>query len=242
MLIDIYHTLVRENVTWPGKIGDSAAESARYEDLKMLLGDYKFELNLKAFRTELGYLRHPTAPEKGQLDMNGFPIPDSWREDDFSSDQAIPLYLAYRQAGMPEADEMKRRIQRAGWKTGNRKLIHPGFYAILNDWRWLECLSVLVQGIIFKLPYRWSDSSKWFEKMDQSSADYLNYVHTAARVPRIFRTEDADTIKLKIRQYFVENANPEPNCEFVLEKYERVIDKYFRPKNRSFFEWFLSKD
>lgn len=212
MFIDEYGCMAMEQTSFPGNIGDSAAESGRLEHLRMLLGDYVAVTNLENFVTELGYVRHPTAP------------PD-WREKDFSGDQALPLFLAWRRGtNFTRAEQMLRRIKRDGWRTGNGDLVSPGFWAIMNDRNTLLVTTVAAQALLFKFPYRWSDSKKWFEKSEGSSGDYLNWIHLAVYCPRwIRRLVNAEVLKQKIREYY----KPEPNSEWVIEKYDQVIARYW---------------
>lgn len=74
MKFDKYGCIEMEQCGWPGNIGDSCAETCR---LKLLDGVI---LGLDVFKTDLGFVRHPTAPE-------------GWRESDFSGDQALPLLM-----------------------------------------------------------------------------------------------------------------------------------------------------
>jgi len=211
MLIDSFLVLVMEHSSFEGNRGDSCAETARYAHLKMLLGDYKSDVNLNIFVTPLGYIRHPE-------------VPDSWKEKDFSEDQGKPLYLAFKKMQSPQMDEMKKRINNADNRMGNGDLITPGFYGILHDYNWLNTTSVFVQSLIFKFPYRWSDSKKWFEKSEGSSADYLNHIHTAVYAPKIIRKMvSKDRLKERIRHYY----SNEPNSQFIIDLYDQVIERFW---------------
>lgn len=211
MFIDSYMVLVMEHSSYEGNRGDSCAETSRYVHLKMLLGDYYMDVNLNTFVTPLGYIRHPEVPE-------------DWKEKDFSEDQGKPLYLAFKKAGFHQADQMKKRIKDAGNRMGNGDLITPGFWGILHDSKLLVNMSVLIQSLIFKLPYRWSDSKKWFEKSEGSSADYLNHIHMAVYSPKwIRRLVNKEVLKNKIKDYY----SIEPNSQFVIDLYNQVIEKYW---------------
>ncbi len=91
MIIQNYVIVMEQNpVGDPGNLGDSCAETSRYAHLKMLLDDYKLDVNLNTFVTPLGYIRHPD-------------VPDSWKEKNTSEDQVKPLFLAFQKASFPQA-------------------------------------------------------------------------------------------------------------------------------------------
>lgn len=213
MYIDNYKAIRMEQVAMPGAVGDSCSETARYAHLKMLLGDYYMDVNLNIFVTPLGYIRHPE-------------VPDDWKEKDFSEDQGKPLFLAFKRAGFPQVDEMKRKIVgNSLWgRMGNGDPISPGFKGILNDWGWLRDLTVIGQSLIFKLPYRWSDSKKWFERSEGSSGDYLNHIHMAVYSPQfVRRLVSKEILKQKVRDYY----KPEPNSQWIIDLYDKVLEEYW---------------
>lgn len=216
MKIDSYNTLVMEHVSWPGNIGDSCAETSRYLHLLHVLNRQLIKLDLNQFVTNLGFVRHPTAPAK---DDNG----DSWREDDFSSDQGLPLFLAAKCSNLGLANIIKDRIKENKYRTGNGDLIAPMFYSLMYC-NWLTSIFVLFQALLFKLPFRWSDSENKFEEMEESSADYLNWIHTAIYAPKwIRKLISKNILKQKVREYYL----PEPNVKFLINLYDEVIDKYW---------------
>lgn len=207
--------LISETSDYPGSIGDSAHNTARLVLLKYHLG-ISTEMHWQAlinFRSPSGYLRHWKAPI-------------GWRENDSTTDMLCPLYLAYKICQPGLAKEMKARIK-DGWMSGNGNLISPNFYAILNENQWLINQTLWAQAMIFKLPYRWSDSKKWFEKSSGSSADYLNFIHTAALAyPWVRYLVSKKVLKTKVREYF----KPEPASELMTEiinLYDQFIDQYF---------------
>lgn len=212
MYLDAYHVIRMEQNEMPGAVGDSCAETGRYAHLKMLLSEYEVlsEVDLTVFITDKGYIRHPEVPE-------------DWKEKDFSGDQAVPLYLAFARAGMAQGHEMRQRLKSNGYKTGNGDYISIGFFAKLKELQWLQNLSTLAQGLIFKLPYRYSESKKGLEKTEGSSADYLNWLHLAVYTPKWLRKiVSKDTLKQKVREYY----KPEPN-PIVIELYDRVLERYW---------------
>lgn len=189
--------IVLEQCGWPGNIGDSAAETGRAAVLGVR------GLNLAQFRTDAGYVRHPTAPE-------------GWRESDFSNDQALPLYLGFH--GAPFLDLHLRSEMRDRYKG---KLVPPGFRFSLDGKLWAAAWAVRVQGWLFALPYRWSDSKRWFERMDSSSADFLNYFVTIVWLHRRgYRVKPRPETMDKIRSYYL----VEPNA-FIVEYYEKAMQE-----------------
>lgn len=189
-----------------GNLGDACAENARIVHLQIRL-IRPTDIPLQLFRTALGYVRHPDSP---------------WRENDMSSDQLLPLYLCYKQLYQSLGYEMFDRIERAKWHTGNGDIVSPGFYAFLKDWQWLVDANVLAQALILNLPYRWSDSKKWFEKT--GSADFLNWIHAAFYAPHLVREFiSKKTLKEKVASYYA----PEPNSQFLIDLYNTAIDWYF---------------
>ncbi len=209
MKLDDYKTMVMEQCPWPGNIGDSCAETSRYAHLKLLLGDDIDDVNLNCFVTTRGYIRHPTAP-------------DAWRERDFSSDQALPLFLAFSLFDAKQAQKMKYRMEDYKWRTGNGNLVSPLLYALLNESQFLLKLFVVIQALLFAFPTRWSDSKNQFESSIDSSCDYINYIHCTVKVPRHYQLVHLDFLKEKVRQYY----HNEPNSEFLIELYDKVIDKF----------------
>lgn len=214
MIIDKYNTLVMEHCSHPGNIGDSCAETSRYQHLLNILGEFGPKLDLNAFVTESGFVRHPTAPEK---DDNG----DSWRETDFSGDQALPLFLA---ADNQLRSKLFYSLKKAGWRTGNGDLMAPIFLGLVTQKKWLVNLCIVGQALLFKLPWRWSDRYNRFEEMKDSSADYLNFIHASIYASSWARKLVLkSTLKRKVADYYA----VEQNSEFLIAAYERVIDEYW---------------
>jgi hypothetical protein len=207
MKIDEFGCLVMEHSSPEGNLGDSCAETGRLEHMLMVLGEPS-QCSMFPFLTDKGYVRHPNA---------------IWREDDFSSDQALPFYLVTK--NRPLGIQMHQRIQAAGWKTGNGTFVSPGFYALLKDSQFLINQTLAAQALIFKFPWRWSDSKKWFEKSEGSSADYLNWIHAAAYAyPWVRNMIPKQRLKDKVIDYY----DSEPYSIWVVELYERFIDLHFQ--------------
>ena len=196
MKIDEYGCVVMEKDGTPGDLGDSCAESSR---LDIIAPVHRHKLDLNAFVTANGFVRHPKSP---------------WREDDFSNDQALPLILA-------------DYIRGAWWKIpGTNTIASPGVWAaVRGNWK-LLALTVKMQNLLFALPYRWSDSKKWFERTSGSSADYLNYF-----VSIVFLRRRGITVKMrpetldKVRSYY---AN-EPRSDWIVEAYLGAAANEIRP-------------
>jgi hypothetical protein len=150
-----------------GNLGDSCAETTRYYLVAgCTFGD--LELVIKNFVTPKGYVRHPASP---------------WREDDFTSDQLLPLYILFDEYGIPyERERIEKRVKEAGWKTGNGDylsfLFISVFYRAHGRANFFTDLPILLQAIAFRwLPYRWNEATRSFERTDGSSCDWLNYYH-----------------------------------------------------------------
>lgn len=208
MRIDELGCVEMQQTGWPGNIGDSAAESGRLEHLRMLLGEYVSISNLDMFVTSLGYVRHPK-------------VPPEWAEKDFSSDQALPLYLAWRRSGnYSRSEEMRRRLK---YKTGNGDLLSPGLFAEMHA-EWLRVPLLLTQLAIFKFPYRWNDERRSFERTKNSSADYINFIHVAVYAPKWLRKLiSPKTLMDKVMDYY----EPEPQSAMIKNLYFNVVNKYF---------------
>ncbi len=194
----------------PSCYGDSAAETSREERLKQILGLQSTAYRLAHFRTATGYVRHPSPA-----------MPKDWRETDFSSDQAFPLYLALRHAGLQMADEMKERIKLIGGRTGNGDPIAPFLWAALIDSKLLMSFFCIVSALFFCVPFRWSDSKNWFESSADATGDYLNYFHALPYCYWWARWIRGKTILAKVTAYY----KNESNTEELLGLYAQAIKK-----------------
>lgn len=204
-----------EQVGFPGNIGDSCAETFRWILLrKYLKWPISYTEVTSAIRqTSTGtdqYLRHPESP---------------WREDDFSSDQWIP-----------RATVVTGMAVNAGSKTGNGDTYSIIAQALIKRVRagkgTMWDFSLYAQLLAFKLPYRWSDSKKWFENNDESSADYLNWFIYLVFCEMDGHSYWSQTAKngmdpyvliAKLRSYYRNEPNP-----FVLDAYETTIKQMWR--------------
>jgi hypothetical protein len=222
MYIDTYGFIIMEQSALPGGYGDSCAETSRYVVLAYINGK-KLDIDLRPFVTEKGVLRHPDSP---------------WREDDTSSDQVYPLIAAGYVLQPVVAYKAIKQIADAGDRTGNSDKINIGMYAQIarffsKDYLWVRDLTLVGQALIFKIPFRWSDSKKRLERSSGSSSDYLNFINglAFARInkwtwpcwlaTKIISKEKAMS---KVSDYY----KPEPNSDWLLQLYTRAIPKIWQ--------------
>lgn len=218
MVFDNYGYIVMEQSGLPGGYGDSCAETSRYVTLKAVIGD-QVVINLVSFVTDQGVLRHPLSP---------------WREDDTSLDQMYPLLAATTLTNKELRNKVDGFITDYSGKTYNGKIVNFGMQAQVARSRdekhlWINDLSILGQALIFKLPYRWSDSKKWFEKND-STSDYLNFVNGIA-FAKVKNNETwpiklakklikKETVLEKVKSYY----QPEPNSQWLVDLYSKALE------------------
>ena len=210
MFFDNIPAIVSEQSTGDSAIGDSCAETARFIVVTYTDGNVTYDVTGFAFRTDKGYVRHPNIVQ--------------WREEDFSCDQALPLFLAYKLKGPPMAEEMKDRIKAAGWRTGNGTLISPMFYAILKGNKFLLNLAVAGQALLFKVPWRWSDSKKAFESSQDASGDYLNWWMGAMQASPWARNLVPPSVLISKVEHYYRN---EPNNSTILALYSNSIRRTY---------------
>ena len=215
MFFDNIPAIVSEQSTGASARGDSCAETARFLYLKLHLDNTENLplVNVTSFRTEKGYVRHPDPM-----------MPLDWREGDFSCDQALPLYLTYIMLFPRMAEEMKARIQKAGWRTGNGTLISPMFYAILKGNKFLLNLAVAGQALLFRVPFRWSDSKKAFESSQDASGDYLNWWMGAMQASSWARNLVPPSVLISKVEHYYRN---EPNNSTILALYSNSIRRTY---------------
>lgn len=215
MILDEQNYIIMEQSGLPGGYGDSCAETSRYITLLAVI-DEKVIIDLSGFVTDKGILRHPKSP---------------WREDDTSLDQMYPLLAA---ASLTE-DTKELRHEIDEYITGNRgrtyndKILTLGMNAQIDRSRGKPGLDLALigQALLFKIPFRWSDSKKKFEKNTDSS-DYLNFVNGlafahlkhptwASKVAKLLTNKDK--VLQKIKDYY----SPEPNSEWLIKIYEKAL-------------------
>ncbi len=220
MYLDSQNLIVMEQSGLPGGYGDSASETGRYVTLLAVIGD-KIIIDLSPFITDKGILRHPESP---------------WKEDDISSDQVSPLLAAASINQLYISDRIISLIRNNDNRTGNGDLISFGMWAQLRRAEkasnlWFSDLALLGQVLMFKIPFRWSDSKQKFEK-NTNSSDYLNFVNSLA-----FAKIKGDTLSSKLAKWLTSKDivlqkvkdyyNPEPNSEWLLKKYEQALDRIY---------------
>lgn len=214
MKSDSFGCLISEQGDYPSNLGDSCAETCRALHMRHWLKAYTIIpfLSYYKFITESGYVRHPNAPH-------------DWREDDFTSDQALPLFVFLKASHSEDLKlQMISRIRENNWKTGNGDLVTPIFFSLLIESKWLLNFCLIIQTLLFKLPFRWSDSKKKFESMENMSGDYLNFIHASAYASPIVRKLISQTkLKDRVRHYYKD----EPNCAWLIALYDEFIEKFW---------------
>lgn len=160
---------------WPGNGGDSCANTARHAIATAVLGAV-LRVNLVQFRTDNGYVRHPKSPTCAPVTC------EDWTKT-FTSDQAIPLLMAYEVTGNSWlAREMRWRVM---WYTAPGKRSHLVLTFLARQELWLVVLAQLVQVLLFIIPIRWSDDNRLDGKFLKfvwsrgSTSDYLNFAAIA---------------------------------------------------------------
>jgi len=200
MIKGIYGELISETSEAPGCYGDSCAETSRYYILKWPDAD---KSTLSIFITNTFFIRHPESP---------------WREDDFSTDQALPFFLATCSA------KMYHQLKANHWRLPNGHFISPVFYAILTNRKWLINLCVFAQTLIFKLPWRWDDGKKKFTK-NTNTSDYLNFYHIAYPMSKWARKlVSKEKMISAIESYYESELQASKDKELTLE----IINLYKR--------------
>jgi hypothetical protein len=235
----------------PGRIGDACAETFRVRHLKFFLIFRKpvDELAFKMAKLEVltayqgvrrdsGFLRHPAL--ENYVDKKG----KSWGVTDYTFDQGLPMYLCVWAYGLnTEGLEIEERWEKK-WQTAPGKFLPPNYFVMKQrngGWQSVVTdLPLLLQAWGMKyLPYRWSDdpNKKWyqrFEKMESSSADYLNWLHLILQAEykghtfisrRAKNAFTSGVVMGKIRAYYL----PEPNSEWVVALYQQAIDQVYKP-------------
>lgn len=217
MKVDQYGCLVREQVGYPGSIGDSCMETGYYLNLLPTVPKdlrAKEVASMEPFATIDGFVRHPDAP-------------GTWRESDFSSDNALGLLVGSHLL-FPKLFKSFNDYTIANWFcTGNGKLISPLVYTVMRQNWLLMGIFLWVQSFLLKLPFRWSDRKKWFESSKDSSTDWVQWFHVALIYVRISKKKSPgkwlakEQVMTKIYNYYA----PEPNNAWILSAYEHAAKK-----------------
>lgn len=216
MKFDRLGCLIREKYQpeWhPGNIGDSCYYTGHY---LILSGDTS--VSLSQFLAEpKGYYRHPELPKNPELDWGG--------PDRFSGDQFVPLVLATLLKGYN-----LRCIGITGteWRIpGTKILLTPASWALIRGHYRLLNLFNMIQGLVLLIPWRWSDSKKTLERTSGSSVDYLSMIV----IWHFLKTQghwswlaaSKETCCDKVLTYYQTGADPEPNSDWFVELYLRLL-------------------
>lgn len=131
----------------PGRYGDSCFHTMAFA--------------LSHWITSPGHEYHPQVNHKRFFDDNGRTVRHRlapWGHEDMSEDNEKPLYLFCRETSQPEEFDIREAINACSGRTGNRKLITIGYYALLHDMKWLLSITQIIQAVFFLLPY-WDDGA-----------------------------------------------------------------------------------
>ena len=230
MKIDSYGCMIMEEVEDPGNVGDSCAETSRFAILCGFVdydGSLLKKIRLSSFTSDTGFLRHPNAPDGPPRSK------DSWRESDASSDQVLPLRMA---ASIGErtwlASMIDLRIQK-DHKVNPTTYAAPALIALCYGFLNVFQLMMVIQALIFKIPFRWDDSVGGFRSSKGSSADYLNFFISMAFLHLtkhrwgnsvVKKLVAKETIIEMIRHYY----RYEPNSSWLIEMYEHAIGEVYK--------------
>lgn len=216
MYLDQQNLIVMEQSGLPGGYGDSASETGRYVTLLGVIGDKTF-INLGPFVTDKGILRHPLSP---------------WRENDSSSDQVSPLIVGASVSGQFILEDKILKFTK--YKTGNGDFITLGLLANkrraqYKHFLWISDLAILAQALVFKLPYRWSDSKKTLEK-NTNTSDYLNFINNLAfakvkkNITWPLKLAMKLTPKEKVLEAIKSYYKSEPNSQWLIDIYIKALE------------------
>lgn len=202
MKFDNRGCLVRESGLWPGNCGDSAAETCR----SIILGDDRGSWIQFVYAD--GFLRHPSLSEV----WGGF--------SDFSGDQFVPLVIA--------SGHHASVLHGSMWRIrGTKALLAPAAWFLVRKWYVPLNVCNAIQGLFFRLPFRWSDSKMWFEKSDGAVADYLNHICIFVFLRRIGKwatlNQPKERCMAAVRKYYLEGPDAEPNAEWIVEMFEKAL-------------------
>lgn len=230
MKIDLYGCMIMEETEDPGNLGDSCAETSRFAILCAFVdydGNLLRQIRLASFVTNEGFLRHPNAPDGPPRSK------DSWREVDASSDQVLPLYFAAWYSRPSVERQIRERICET-MKVNPTTYASVGLYCVCKGWMQLFQWSMVIQALLFKIPFRWDDSVAGFRSSKGSSADYLNFFMCMAflhlRKQRSWANAviklliKKETILEMIRHYY----RNEPHSDWLVEMYEHAIGEVYQ--------------
>lgn len=200
MRFDELGCLIRERyeLGHPANLGDSLAETTRYE---ILSGDRP---SLGQFCTSIGFLRHPNS---------------IWREKDTSADQVLPLVLV--RPTLPT--QFGSRILIPGTST----VMSAGLWAAWHRHYKLLNIVNIVQGWVFNLSWRFADGGK-VERSEGKVQDWLNYlfVYFWLRDNGHWATlnQSKERCIKAVRKYYLEGDDIEPNSDWIVKLYKRKLE------------------
>lgn len=219
MFFESVYNYIEMHEARPGSIGDSCAETSRFVTISIVSG-VNPNIDLKAFVTEKGPLRHPDT---------------IWREDDTSGDQVFPLIAASCLTQPELCSKIIKQIKDAGYKTGNGDFITPGMLGQIRRAENKKLLAIsdiplLIQALLFKVPFRWSDSKKKFESSEGSSGDYLNFINAIA----FAKAKGNITLPMKLTMKLISKEKclemvkhyyrNEQESQFLIDLYSKALD------------------
>lgn len=217
-----YIEMEQDPVGDPGRTGDSLAETSRYVTIAYVIGDDP-KINLVHFVTDKGCLRHPNSP---------------WREEDCSGDQSFPLIAASCLTQPELCSKVIKQIRDSGNRTGNGDLITPGMRGQIRRAENKKLLAIsdiplLIQALLFKVPFRWSDSKKRLESSKEASGDYLNFINALA----FAKAKGKITLPMKLAMKLISKQKcldmvvhyyrNEQNSQGLIDLYKKALDNIY---------------
>lgn len=181
----------------PANLGDSCAETARYEILSGVCQ------RLSRFETMSGFIRHPNS---------------IWRESDTSSDQVLPYILC--------APFVASFYSNSVTIPGTMTIMSAGLWAAWHKhYRLLNVVNI-VQGWLFNLKWRIADGGK-LERSEGQVQDFLNFICVYVFLKRSGKWATLNQPKERcmkaVRKYYLEGPDAEPNSEWIVDMYERAL-------------------
>lgn len=209
MKVDSFSVLVRDRQALPAGGGDSCAETCR----AFILG--RTDLSVDFFNPDGVFVRHPTHYSDPVFGPHSF-----------TNDQLLPLMMA---------NLIKGKMLDIGFPKikGTDILLAPLVVALKFRLYWLVNILNVIQGLIFKFPYRWSDDGRLkdrlfpIEKSEGKVQDYLNYIITYMFLLKMGKKAtmitDKETLTNAVRKYYLEGPDPEPNSQWIVDLYETAL-------------------
>lgn len=214
MRFDSLNCLIREKYDpeWhPGNIGDSCFLSGHYivlsNDSTVPISQFKAKSG--------GFYRHPKL--KMQVSW-GLP-------SGFSGDQFVPLVMACKVLGLPLS---VLGLTGQEWRIpATRAILTPAAWALIRGHYRLLNLCNIIQGLVLLFPWRYNDQKKTLERTSGSSVDYLTRVviwhFLKSRGHWATLAASKETCCDKILTYYQTGSDPEPNSDWFVELYLRIL-------------------